>query len=238
MAERVEGGWTYKHDKQHAHTSATSACHPLGRSATLLVMHGAREDFAISLAGLANHQFCVPEAESLCVCCSCAALCAVWWLGSVDVGRSRQHPCVVAGRSCNGVLHPLTAEEARVVRGRCLTDNTALTDASVICKRHFNELLQRYKPTRCAACPQPLSSSGSMACPEWMREQLGAHHGAFVHVQPCYKAAVAAKKQQAAVSQPMEVERENILPFQSRPLTSVSHASTQIHLRMYPHAHM
>ena len=98
------------------------------------------------------------------------------------------------------------------MRGRCTIDQRAIHDSAVICKRHADEWLHRYQPTRCAACPRPLSSSGSMPCPEWMREQLAAQHGASVHVRPCYKAAVAAKKQQAADTQPMEVEPENNPP--------------------------
>jgi hypothetical protein len=69
-----------------AHTSGPSACHPLDRSATLLLMHGAREDLAISDAALALLQLYLPEAESLCVCCSCAALCTVWWMASAVHG--------------------------------------------------------------------------------------------------------------------------------------------------------
>lgn len=45
-----------------------------------------------------------------------------------------------------------------------------------------------------------------------MREQLGAQHGTFVHKRPCYEKALAAKKQQAADTQPMEVEQENNPP--------------------------
>jgi len=45
-----------------------------------------------------------------------------------------------------------------------------------------------------------------------MREQLATQHGAFVHVRPCYKAAVEAKKRQAADPRPMEVEQENRPP--------------------------
>ena len=103
-------------------------------------------------------------------------------------------------------------EEWKLVRERCTIDKRATYNAAVICKRHADAWLHRYKPTKCAACPQSLSSSGSMACPEWMRKQLGAHHGAFVHKRPCYEKALAAKKQQVAVSQPMEVEQENNPP--------------------------
>ena len=85
-------------------------------------------------------------------------------------------------------------------------------DTPVICKRHADEWLHRYKPTKCAACPQPLSSSAWRVCPEWLREQLGAPHGAFVHKRPCYQAALAVKNQQAADQQPMEVEQENNPP--------------------------
>jgi len=115
---------------------------------------------------------------------------------------------------------------------RCVLDS-----ATQMCLKHVNELLRRYKPTKCAACPQPLSSAWR-PCPEWMSEQLGAPHGAFVHVRPCYLEAVTAKKQQTAGTQPMEVEPETISPSQFYPLTSVSHALTQIHLRLYTHAHM
>jgi len=124
-----------------------------------------------------------------------------------------------------------------VADGRCEMDGRRVLDsATQMCLKHVNELLRRYKPTKCAACPQPLSSGG-MPCPEWLREQLGAHHGAFVHMRPCYEKTLAAKKQQAADTQPMEVEQENISPSQTSPLTSVSHASTQIRLRLCTHAH-
>ena len=89
----------------HAHTSGPSACHPLDRSATLLLTHGARADFAISIAGLANHQFCVPEAESLCVCCSCAALCAVCCAGCDVLVLTRranaQFAAIAVMKSCS-----------------------------------------------------------------------------------------------------------------------------------------
>jgi hypothetical protein len=223
---------------REAHTSDASACHPLDRSATLLLTHGARADFAISVVGLALLQLCVPEAESLCVCCSCAALCAVWWMASVVHGCTLQHPCALRGEQCSGALQSLTEEEWELVRGRCTIDERVVYDSAVICKHHVNEWLHRYKPSRCAACPNPLSSSGSMPCPDWMREQLGANHGTAVHVRPCYKAAVAAKKQQTADSRPMEVEQENIFPSQFCPLMSVIHALTQIHLLLHAYASM
>src|SRR4029078_7753663 len=124
-------------------------------------------------------------------------------------------------------------EEWELVRGRCAIEARTSYDSAVICKRHVNEWLHRYKPTQCAACSRPLSSSARMPCPEWMREKLGAHHGAFVHVRPCYINAVAAKKKQVSSNQPMAVNPENISPSRTSPLTSVSHALTQIHLRLY-----
>ena len=44
---------------QHAHTRGPSVCHLLDRSATLLRMHGAREEFAISVAALGNGDACM-----------------------------------------------------------------------------------------------------------------------------------------------------------------------------------
>ena len=149
-----------------------------------------------------------------------------------------QRPCALSSEQCSGALQSITEEEWRLVRERCTIDERVTYDAAVICKRHADEWLHRYKPKRCAACPMPLSSSARMPCPEWMREKLGAQHGAFVHVRPCYLEAVTAKKQQTAGTQPMEVEPETISPSQFYPLTSVSHALTQIHLRLYTHAHM
>ncbi len=126
-----------------------------------------------------------------------------------------QHPCALSSEQCSRALQSLTEEEWELVRGRCAIDERVTYDAAVICKRHADEWLHWYKPTRCAACPNPLSSSAWRPCPEWMREQLGAQQGAFVHERPCYKAAVAAKKQLAADTQPMEVEQGNIFPSQS-----------------------
>ncbi len=60
---------------EHAHTSGPSTCHPLDRSATLLMMHGARADFAISIAGLGNGDACMEILLTACVCYSCAAWC-------------------------------------------------------------------------------------------------------------------------------------------------------------------
>ena len=95
------------------------------------------------------------------------------------------------------------------MRERCTIDERVTYDAAVICKRHADEWLHRYKPKRCAACPMPLSSSAWRPCPEWMREQLHAHHGAFVHKRPCYEKALSAKKQQVSNNQPMEMAKEN-----------------------------
>ena len=106
----------------------------------------------------------------------------------------------------------MTAAEEQLLHGRCEMDGQAVQNSPVICKKHGNEWLHRYQPTQCAACPTPISSSGRRPCPEWLREQLGAHHGAFVHKRPCYEKALAAKKQQAADTQPMEMEQENELP--------------------------
>jgi len=115
----------------------------------------------------------------------------------------------VRGGQCDSILQRMTNEEQQMLHGRCAIDGQATQDATVICKKHGNEWLHRYKPTRCAACPNPLSISASRPCPEWMREQLNTHHGAFVHKRPCYEKALAAKKQQAVGTQPMEVEQEN-----------------------------
>lgn len=106
----------------------------------------------------------------------------------------------------------MSEEQYLQVVGRCAVHGMQTQDSRSICQLHHDRWVHRYKPTQCAACPQPLSASGSMPCPEWMREQLDAHHGAFVHVRPCYKAAVAAKKQQAGNNQPMEMEEENEQP--------------------------
>jgi hypothetical protein len=111
------------------------------------------------------------------------------------------------------------------VRGRCAIDEGIVYDSAVICKRHVNEWLHRYKPTQCAACPQPLSSSASMACPEWLRQQLGAHHGASLHKRPCYEKALAAKKQQAADTQLIKVEPDNNPPQQAFQLDVCQHTN-------------
>ena len=77
-----EGGMDLETREEHAHTRDESACHPLDRSATLLRMHGAREEFAISVAALGNGDACMENLLTACVCCSCAALCAVACMGS------------------------------------------------------------------------------------------------------------------------------------------------------------
>lgn len=81
-------------------------------------------------------------------------------------------------------------------------------DTRTICQSHWDRWWKRWRPTQCAACLKPLAASGSMLCPEWMRQQLGAQHGASVHDRPCYRQAVAAKKPQSANTQPMEVTQE------------------------------
>ena len=75
MAQRVEGGWTWK-QVESTHTRGTNqhAAHQTGQQHDI-ALHGARGVFAISLAWLVLLQFCVYIAESLYVCCSCAALC-------------------------------------------------------------------------------------------------------------------------------------------------------------------
>ena len=98
------------------------------------------------------------------------------------------------------------------VTGRCAVEGVQTQDSRSICQLHHDRWLQHFKPTQCAACPRPLSSSASRPCPEWMRKQLHAHHGAFVHKRPCYEKALAAKKQLTVAPQSMEVEQENIPP--------------------------
>jgi hypothetical protein len=126
-----------------------------------------------------------------------------------------QHPCALAGEQCGGALQSLKEEEWQLVQSRCAVDKQPVYKSVVICKRHANRWLHRWQPTRCAACLQPLSSSAAMPCPEWLRERLGAAHGAVVHVRPCYKEAVAARKQAAPNKQPMKVETENTPPAPS-----------------------
>jgi len=152
------------------------------------------------------------EAESLCVCCSCAALCVGALMACLLYSCTLQHPCALSGEQCGGALQSLTEEEWKLLRGRCAISERATYDAAVVCKRHADEWRHWYKPPRCAACPRPLSASAWRPCPEWMREQLGAQHGAAVHKRPCYEKALAAKKQRAADPQPMEVEQENKPP--------------------------
>lgn len=127
-------------------------------------------------------------------------------------GCGLQRPCALSNDRCGGVLQSLTEEEWKTVRERCIIDGRHTYDSTVMCKHHVNEWLHRYKPTSCAACPRPLSASSSMQCPEWMRQQLNTHHGAFVHVRPCYYEALAARKQRAADTRPVEVQQENEQP--------------------------
>jgi len=82
-------------------------------------------------------------------------------------------------------------------------------DTRSICQTHHDKWLQHYKPTRCAACPEPLSTA-TRPCPEWLREKLQAQQGAFVHERPCYKEAVAARKKAQETSSPMEEDKENL----------------------------
>ncbi len=49
---RRERGMDLKTRGEYTHTRGPSACHPLDRSATLLLTHGTRADFSISIAGL------------------------------------------------------------------------------------------------------------------------------------------------------------------------------------------
>ena len=181
---------------QHAHTSDASACHPHDRSATLLRMHGAGEQMGVLPAVLGNDNACMEIVLTPCVCFSCAAACAVWCAGCAV---HAQVWCVCRDGSCSGLQRTLSEEQYLQVAGRCAIEGNVQTqDTRSICQQHHDRWLQHYKPTRCAACPQPLSTTGSMPCPEWVR--------------PCYKAAVAAKKKQAADTQPMEVEQENDPP--------------------------
>ncbi len=94
----------------------------------------------------------------------------------------------------------LSEEQYKQVVGRCAVEGMQTQDSRSICQLHRDRWLQHYKPTKCAACPQPLSSSAWRPCPEWMREQLGVHHGAFVHKRPCYEKALAASNKQPPLS--------------------------------------
>ena len=107
------------------------------------------------------------------------------------------------------------------MRGRCAIDDRVVYNSAVVCKQHVDEWLHRYKPTKCAACPRSLSSSAWRPCPEWLREQLAAQHGAFVHERPCYREAVAAKQRQAADPQPIKCGCHSISRCQSLSLPSL-----------------
>ncbi len=162
----------------------------------------------------------------MCVCVLLVCCCVCLRTHGLSAALMRlQHPCALSGEQCSGALQSPTEAEWKLVRERCLIDERVTYDSTVICKRHADEWLHWYKPARCAACPNPLSASGSMPCPEWMREQLGAHHGTFVHVRPCYKAAVARRRRQTTDTQPMEVEQENISPPQNFQLDVRQHTN-------------
>ena len=143
----------------------------------------------------------------MCVCCSWCVCCVVWCAGSPV---RAQVWCVCRSRECAGTQRSLSEEQYLQVVGRCAVEGMQTQDSHSICQLHHDRWIHRYKPTKCAACPQPLSSAWR-PCPEWMREQLHTHHGAFVHERPCYKEAVARRTRQAADTQP-EVEQENEQP--------------------------
>ena len=109
-----------------------------------------------------------------------------------------------------------------------MADGIHTQETRSICQRHHDQWLQHYKPTRCAACPVPLASA-ARPCPEWLREELQALHGAFVHLRPCYLEAVARRKQKTNhTSEPMETEEENIPTQQTNFQIDVSDFTKQI----------
>ena len=235
IAERVEGGWTCSHvESTHTLQANQHAAHQTGQQHDI-ALHGARAAFADSVMWLANRQIWLPEADSLCVCCLCGALCVVRFPRR---GVHSQEWCVCRDGQCSGTRRTLKEEQYQQVVGRCTVDGAMTQNSQSICQHHHDRWLQHFKPTQCAACPRLLSSSASRPCPEWMREQLAAQHGAAVHERPCYKAAVEAKKRQAADPQPTEVEPEDMFPSQSCPLMSVIHALTQIHSLIHGYAPM
>ena len=98
MAERVKGGWTWKHvDTTHTRGNNQHAAHQTGQQRDM-TLRGARAAFALSVAWLANRQFWLPGAESLCVCCSCAALCAVRRMGC------SAYACACSTRALSAVI--------------------------------------------------------------------------------------------------------------------------------------
>ncbi len=164
--------------------------------------------------------------------CSCAAACAVRCAVSPV---HAQVWCVCRSRECLGTQRSLSEEQYLQVVGRCAMEAVQTQDSRSICQLHHDRWVHRYKPTQCAACPQPLPASASMLCPKWLREQLAAHHGARVHVRPCYLAAMAAKKQQASNNQPMEIEEEN--EQSNKPFTVDVSTHEQQHTEISMHAH-
>jgi hypothetical protein len=206
--------------QEDAHTSGASVCYPCDRSATRLMMHGSSEVFAISAAALGNGHACMEILLTARVYCSCAALCAVCCAGCDLLVLTRSQCAEIAAAANDGSRGASAARSMRNGWAGSTEQSCHLQEA------RGNEWLHRYKPTRLRCLP---AASGNMPCPEWMRQQLGAHHGAFVHVRPRYKSAVAAKKQQAADNQPMEVEPTPIFPCQLFQLASAGmHAHRSI----------
>lgn len=122
------------------------------------------------------------------------------WCDATALPSLQQVRCLCPAGDCppSAVLHALTDEQWRVVAARCTADaHTNVRDTRWICQFHYDRWLHRYRPQQCAVCQQPLSSS-ALACPEWLREQLHAHTGSFMHKRPCYEQALGQRKQNAA----------------------------------------
>ncbi len=141
--------------------------------------------------------------------------------------------CICRDGCCSGMQRSVDEQQYLQVIGRCMVDAVQTQDSRSICQQHHDRWLQHYKPTRCAACPTPLASA-ARACPEWLREQLGAAHGSYVHVRPCYLDAVAQRKQanrSSHTSDSVETEPENIPPPASTFQIDVSHCNSTFRTR-------
>jgi hypothetical protein len=111
--------------------------------------------------------------------------------------------CAAGSLLCSaGALRPAPpsadrGEAGLLVRGRCTIDGRTVAHTQHICKRHTNELLLRFRPHSCAACPNTArcSHGALIRSPGWLQQQLDAPSGSFVHMRPHYEEALRRRKQ-------------------------------------------
>jgi hypothetical protein len=120
------------------------------------------------------------------VCSSPLSACAVRCTRCLR-GAQSCCACRTGGAACAAELLGVTEEQWRLVADRMCADGAGRTlDSRVLCRRHADKWLYRYRPASCPVCGGPVQpGQAGRLVPLWLQNETHAPKGALVHDRPC-----------------------------------------------------